>query len=148
MQSHQWLAWVIAAMWLGQAELLWPLPSALAGEMSTTLGGQGSEAVAQLAAHAWLSWVVRIVLISAGVASAGMLFRRRAQWRRVFLLAGVIFFVWFQPWIYWIDGPTTTWMMRHPGWLFSTLIFPLFIAGVGAWVAISTFQHKGQSHAI
>jgi hypothetical protein len=140
---------VITAMWLGQVTLLWPLPSEAAAQLLVNMGGRMANEIAYLERSDWISWVVRLVLVCAGVTSAAMLAKRKRSWVFVFVAAAAAYFVAFQPWLMlkildatswsWLHA---VWLLGHLAWIYSIVIFPAFLIVTSAYGVIVMLRYK------
>jgi hypothetical protein len=151
MEKRRWLAWVIIGAWGIQLLMLWPLPQTIA-----TSWDLPPDLAVDTERRLWSGWILRAVLAVLGLISGVLLLRLRRAWAPLFLASAGVYVFFYSQWFSfhaqalesWAAFLTRmSWLWLHPGLLFMTLVFPIFLVAVSI-CAFVDLAKRGGRHAI
>lgn len=151
MEKRRWLAWTIIAAWVIQLLMLWPLPHAVANSWDLP-----PDLAVETEQRLWFGWVLRAVLAMFGLLSGVLLLKLSRKWALAFLASAGVYVFFYSQWFpfhaqalnSWSDFVARLlWMWMHPGLLFMTLVFPIFLVVVSVY-ALVNLAKWGNGHAV
>jgi hypothetical protein len=162
MNIPRWLAWSIVAAWCVHLRNLWPLPNESIAQMAATLVPSTESlppgALDGLETSLWISWVLWLLIVPAGIAAGLMALYRRRAWLPTFVAASAAYLLLLCPWSLsvTIHGNSfqsfsrfidhASWTLKQPSILFGTVFFPLFTVAILIYLVAAKLRVR--EHAI